>query len=158
MSDEMKVFDWDDEILDDGEERSFIVLEEGDYEFTVSKFEKAFFTAKADSKIPSCPEADITLKISTPDGDAYVKDRFFLVGSTEWRISAFFRSIGLKKRGEKLRMRWNDAIDCTGKAHITKTAGTKEDTYFNNVKYYIDPEAKPADQADQAATEEGSAW
>ena len=138
-TEEMKVFDWDDEILDDGEERSFITLEEGDYDFEVIKFEKAFFTAKPESKIPDCPQANITLVIHTDDGDAYVKDKFYLVQSTEWRISAFFRSIGLKKHGEKLRMQWGQTIGCIGRCHITKDAGTKENTYFNNVKYYIDP-------------------
>ena len=147
---EMKVFDWDDEIEDDGEERSFIVLEEGDYEFEVTKFDKAFFTAKDDSKIPSCPEADITIKISTEDGDAYIKDRFFLVGNTEWRISAYFRSIGMKKHGERLRMKWSESVGCKGKAHIIKTQGTKEDTWFNNVKYYIDPPAKAAEAKEES--------
>ena len=32
MSEETKVFDWDDEVEFDGEERSFVTLEEGDYE------------------------------------------------------------------------------------------------------------------------------
>lgn len=143
MSD-MKTFDWDDFIEDDGEERSFVTLEEGDYDFEVTKFERGYYTEKPGGKLPNCNMAIMTLKVSTAEGDAYLTDRFYLVESTEWRISAFFRAIGMKKHGEKLRMKWEDAVGCTGKAHITKDAGREEGVYFNNVKYYIDPVAKPA--------------
>lgn len=148
-TEEMKVFDWDDEIENDGEERSFVTLEEGDYEFEVSKFEKELYSAKAESKIPDCNMAVVTIKVSSADGDAYIKDRFYLVGSCEWRISSFFRSVGLKKHGEKLRMKWAESVGLKGKAHITKDKGNKDDVFFNNIKYYIDPVAK-------AETKEGA--
>lgn len=151
MSEEMKTFDWDDFIEDDGEERSFITLEEGDYDFEVYKFERGYYTAKPGGKLPNCNMAIMTLKVSGDDGDAYVSDRFYLTESTEWRISAFFRSIGMKKHGEKLRMKWDDAVGCTGRAHFTKDPGNNPDVYFNNVKYYIDPPAQPA-------KEDGDPW
>ena len=122
MSD-MELFDWDDEILDDGEDREFLVLEPGTYDFEVTGFERAYYTAKEGGKLPNCNEADITLKISTDKGDAFVRDRFFLVKSTEWRISSFFVSIGMKKHGEKLKMDWQGAVGKTGKCTITKTKG-----------------------------------
>lgn len=143
--DEVKVFDWDDEIEYDGEDRSFVTLEEGDYDFTVSKFERSTYTPKAGAKTPSCNQADITLKIETEDGDCYITDKFPLAATMEWKISAFFRSIGLKKHGEKLQMKWKDAIGCTGRAHITKTTGTKDNVFFNNVGRYIDPVVKTED-------------
>jgi hypothetical protein len=63
----------------------------------------------------------------------------------EWKISAFFRAVGLKKHGEKLKMKWDQAIGLKGKAHITKTKGNKDDIFFNNVGNYIDPVAKGED-------------
>lgn len=147
-TEEMKVLDWDDEILDDGEERSFVTLEEGEYFFEVTKFEKELFSAKAESKIPDCKMAIITLKIPTQEGDAYIKDKFYLVGSCEWRISSFFRSIGLKKHGEPLRMKWTEAVGLKGKAYVTKDPGNKDNVFFNNIKYYIDPVAKPIGEKD----------
>lgn len=145
MNDEVKVFDWDDEIEYDGEDRSFVILEEGDYEFEVTKFERSHYTPKAGAKTPACNQADVTLKITTEEGDCYIVDRFPLASSMEWKISSFFRSIGLKKHGEKLKMKWTDAIGCTGRAHITKTSGSKDNVFFNNVGRYIDPLVKTED-------------
>lgn len=139
MSEETKVFDWDDEIEYDGEDKSFVIVEEGDYEFEVYKFERAHYTPRAGAKTPACNEADITLKITTEEGECYVTDKFPLSSTMEWKISAFFRSIGLKKHGEKLKMKWQESIGCKGKAHITKTSGTKDNVFFNNVRNYIDP-------------------
>ena len=66
-----------------------------------------------------------------------------MASTMEWKISAFFRSIGLKKHGEKLKMKWNETIGCKGRAHVTKTQGSKNDgVYFNNIGRFIDPIAK----------------
>lgn len=145
MAEEVKVFDWDDDILDDGAQQTFVTLEEGDYEFEVTKFERGHYTPKAGAKTPACNQANITLKVSTENGDCFIQEKFPLASTMEWKISAFFRSIGLKQHGEKLKMSWNDALGRKGKAHITKTSGTKENTVFNNVGYYIDPVAKGED-------------
>lgn len=135
-------FDWDAEIEDDGK-GGFVTLEEGNYDFEVHKFERGNYTPSATSSLPACPQAIITLKISTPDGDAYVTDKLQLCSKMEWKLSSFFRSIGLKKHGEKLVMKWDKVLGCKGKARITKTQSTqKENVYFNNVDYYIDPVAK----------------
>ena len=138
MAEEVKVYDWDDEISDDGN-GSFVTLDEGNYDFEVTKFERGHYTPSANSKTPACNQANITIKISTKDGDAYIVDRFPLASTMEWKASAFFRSIGLKKHGEPLKMRWTETIGCKGRAYITKTKGEKQDVYFNNVKKYLDP-------------------
>ena len=138
MAEEVKVYDWDDEISDDGN-GSFVTLDEGNYDFEVTKFERGHYTPSANSKTPACNQANITIKISTKDGDAYIVDKFPLASTMEWKASAFFRSIGLKKHGEPLKMRWTDTIGCKGRAYITKTKGEKQDVYFNNVKNYLDP-------------------
>lgn len=138
MADEVKVYDWDDEISDDGN-GSFVTLEEGSYDFEVTKFERGHYTPSANSKTPACNQANITIKISTKDGDAYIVDKFPLASTMEWKASAFFRSIGLKKHGEPLKMRWTETIGCKGRVYITKTKGEKQDVFFNNVKNYIDP-------------------
>ena len=140
--DDIKVFDWDDEIENDGEE--FTTVEEGDYDFTVEKFERGNYTPGPNAKTPPCNAADMTLKITTKDGDCFVRDRLLLAGNNEWRISAFFRSIGMKKHGEKLKMDFKGAIGKTGRAHITKTEGQTKGVYFNNVGKYIDPPASAA--------------
>lgn len=145
MAEEVKVYDWDDEISDDGN-GTFITLEEGSYDFEVTKFERGHYTPSANSKTPACNQANITIKISTKDGDAYIVDKFPLASTMEWKASAFFRSIGLKKHGEPLKMRWTETIGCKGRVYITKTKGEKQDVFFNNVKNYIDPVKTEVDE------------
>ena len=140
------VFDWDDEIEFDGNGADFVTLEEGDYEFEVHKFERGHFTpSSSNGKTPACNQANMTLKVSTENGDAYIIDKFPLASTMEWKISAFFRSVGLKKHGERLKMQWQESIGLKGKAHITKTEGKTQGVFFNNVGYYIDPVVKSED-------------
>ena len=49
--------DWDDAIESDGQE--FVILEEGDYNFTVTDFERGRFPGG--TKIPPCNKAALTL-------------------------------------------------------------------------------------------------
>jgi hypothetical protein len=141
---EVKVYDWDDEIIDDGEEREFMTLEEGDYDFEVFKFERGHYTPSANAKTPSCNMAIITLKVETDEGDAFITDTFPYASTMEWKASAFLRSIGLKKHGEAVSLKKiAESVGERGRAHITKTEGTKKDgVYFNNVGKYIDPVVK----------------
>lgn len=145
MAEDAKVFDWDDEIEFDGEDREFVTLEEGDYEFEVTKFERTHYTPGPNAKTPPCNQADVTLKIHTEAGDAFVVDHFPLASTMEWKISSFFRAVGLKKHGEKLKMKWNESVGCKGKAHIVKSPGKTDGVFFNNVGRYIDPVAKSED-------------
>lgn len=138
MAEEVKVFDWDDEIVNDGKETEFVTLEPGDYDFTVVKFDRSTFTPKAGSKTPACNQANITIKISTDKGDCFIVEKFPMASTMEWKISSFFRSIGMKKHGEAVKMDWNGAIGEKGRATITKTKGTSENVYFNNVKTFLD--------------------
>lgn len=130
MSDEIKVLDWDDEIQDDGN-GEFVILEEGDYEFTVSKFERSHYTPSADAKTPACNQANITIKIETANGDCFITEKFPLASTMEWKISAFFRSIGLKKHGEKLKMQWNESIGLKGKAISPRQKALRRRAYFS---------------------------
>lgn len=118
-------FDWNDEISQDSE---FILLPEGDYKFFVESFERARHTPSAGGKLPACNKAIVTLLIRTNDGDVRLKHNLFLHSSTEGMLSAFFGAIGLKKKGEPLKMNWN-AI--AGKDGVCKV-GQRE---YNGNKY-----------------------
>jgi len=137
MTEDMKIFSWDDEIEKDDQ---FVILEEGDYNFTVASFERGL--QDKTEKLPQCPKAIITLKV----GDATLTENFPLCGAMEWKMSAFFRAIGMKKHGEKLKMNWQGAVGKSGRCHVKKTQGTKNNgAYFNNVdKYYDYVPTKPA--------------
>ena len=95
------IMDWGDTIESDGQE--FVILEEGDYNFTVTNFERGRFPGSA--KIPACNKAALTLQVQTADGKlATIKFDLILYRSLEWRISSFFRCIGQKKQDERLAM------------------------------------------------------
>lgn len=99
---EMKVFDWDAEISNDGEgsfEES-VILPDGNYDFEVIKTEKAFYEPKPGSSLPACNMCKVYLRILSEMGTSLVVENLYLCERTEWKISAFLRSIGLKKHGE----------------------------------------------------------
>nr|WP_278429975.1 hypothetical protein [Brevibacillus laterosporus] len=106
---------WDDEIEKDGGE--FIVLPAGDYNFTVTKFERGRFTGS--EKMPACNQAKLELKIHSPEhGDVVVFHNLFLHTKTEGLLSNFFAGIGQKKKGEKLRMNWNMVVGSKGRLNL----------------------------------------
>lgn len=90
-------------IEDEGSD--FVLLPEGDYEFTVSKVVRTRHEASAN--LPECNEVDVELTVWGASDKTTITERFFLVRKFEWKLSQFFLSLGLKKHGEQLVMRWN---------------------------------------------------
>ena len=132
--------DWDDAIENDGQE--FVLLPEGDYNFTVTGFERGRYPGGA--KLPACNKASLTLRVKTDDGIAMVHTDLFLYRTVEWRISAFFRCIGQKKHGERLVMDWNKVIGSKGRAHFKPRSYTKdgEERQTNDVDRFYDYDEK----------------
>lgn len=138
---------WEDEIEKDGSD--FILLPEGDYFFTVTKFERARFQGSA--KMPACNQAKLELTVHSPEhGDVIVFHNLFLHTKTEGLLSQFFAGIGQKKKGEKLRMNWNTVIGSKGKLklEINKFWGNDGQEKTNNQvkKFYPYDEAFPQGQ------------
>ena len=128
---------WDDTIETDGEE--YVLLKEGDYNFIVTNFERG--SVPGGAKIPPCNKASITVQVMTEEGAANVKFDLLLHRSVEWKLSAFFRCIGLKKSGEKLVMDWNKVLGSHGRAHFktrkyVNTYG--EEKEVNDLDRFID--------------------
>lgn len=140
MNEEVKngMLDWDTEVSNDGALGAYIVLPEGDYKFTVTKFERIIW--KGSAKIPAGAKcASYTLTVNTDDGEAVCRCDIPLHTSLEWKISAFFRSIGMKKHGEKIKPDWEGALNKEGMAHFaprewTDGSGKKS----NEVDYFLD--------------------
>lgn len=131
--------DWNDTIESDGTE--FVLLPEGDYDFVVTNFERGRFPGSA--KVPACNKATITIQITVPEGVTNVKFDLLLYRSLEWRISAFFRSIGQKKHGEKLVMNWNKVLGSKGKCRIKQRSYTNQygdEKLINDVDKFYDHE------------------
>jgi len=131
------LMDWNDSIETDGQD--FILLPEGDYNFTVTNFERGRFPGGP--KVPACNKASITVQVDTKEGLAIVKFDLLLYRSLEWRISAFFRCIGQKKHGEKLTMDWNKVIGSNGRAHFKQRSYTNnqgDEKFTNDIDRFID--------------------
>lgn len=131
------LMDWNDSIETDGQD--FILLPEGDYNLTVTNFERGRFPGGP--KVPACNKASITVQVDAKDGLAIVKFDLLLYRSLEWRISAFFRCIGQKKHGEKLTMDWNKVIGSNGRAHFKQRSymnNQGEEKFTNDIDRFID--------------------
>lgn len=156
MSEEVKVIDWDDEIVNDGEYsgEETVVLPEGNYPFEVIKTEKAWYDGS--DKLPACNMAKVFLRIDGGElGKALCVEQIFLLDRLEWKAAAFLRSIGLKKHGEPVA--WRQLTHCdgeTGRCHIYVDTYKKgdEEKQSNKVKNFFDKE----EQAPKKAFKKGS--
>lgn len=130
---------WDDSISND--ESEFQPLPEGDYTFTVTKFERGRSTGKG--KLPACNMAILTLQIEGGGRTVTVTEKLVLHSSLEWKLSSFFRSIGQKKHGERLCPRWNEVVGSKGRCrvYIDKYVGNDGKEHQNNkIDKYLDPD------------------
>lgn len=136
-------YNWDDEISQDSAE--FVLLPEGEYEFSVTGFERGRYPGGA--KLPSCPKATVSLRFEGVEGVAVIKHNFFLHSKCEGLLCAFFTCLGMRKRGEPLRMDWPGTVGRTGRAKITVRSYTGNDGreyQTNDVKQFLEPENAPA--------------
>ena len=127
---------WDSEIESDGQE--YVTVQPGDYAFTVTKVERQNYPGNQSSggKIPACNLAVVSGEIDVPKGKATFRERLYLYKGYEWKLSAFFRCLGLKKHGEKLRMNFNEAV---GKRGMAKFGNHEYNgSTYNQVEQYYD--------------------
>lgn len=113
-------FGWDDEIQRDD---SYVLLPEGDYRFTVQKVERGRYSPKPGAKIPPCNQAAVTFLVA---GET-LTENFILHSKMEWKLSAFYASIGMKAQGEKVRMNWPGVVGRSGFCRITIEKYKKND-------------------------------
>ena len=136
---------WDEGFSKDFIDSDFIVLPEGDYDFTVEGFERA--RHKGSEWIPPCNKAVLRLRVDTANGSATITHNLFLCTKDSCRrgIYRFFESIGQVKDGEDLRPNWNSSflVGQTGRAHIVQRADkTDPSKIFNNIKTFYPKQAK----------------
>ena len=131
--------DWDDSIE---KESDFILLPAGDYDFTVTGFERARFAGS--TKLPPCNKAVVSLEmIDAEGGRVTLTHNLFLHSITEGMLSAFFSSIGQKKKGEPLSMNWATVTGSTGRCKIAVRDWKNddgEDRQSNDIKKFYPKE------------------
>lgn len=144
MADQYKVYEWDDEINDDGgESLESVVLPDGNYPFEVIKVEKSWYDGS--DKMPPCNMAKVFLRVDGGSlGKALCVENIYLYEKMEWKAAAFLRSIGLKKHGEPIK--WNQLNHCdgeTGRCRVYTDSYTGRDNQTrksNKVEKYFDKE------------------
>lgn len=106
---------WDDTIQKEAPE--FEPLPEGDYDFVVESFDRGRHNGS--EKLPPCNKAILKLRVKSADGKKVtVTHNLFLHTITEGMLSAFFESIGQKKKGEPLRMNWQTVPGAKGRLKL----------------------------------------
>lgn len=147
---------WNDQIA--AENGEFIILDEGDYDFTVTAFERGRFPGSA--KIRACGKAVLTLTVQTPEGEANVKYDLILWSSLEWKISEFFRAIGQKKSGEAFIPRWGEVVGSKGRAHFKPRKYMKdgEERQVNDVSKFYDYEPQQVQPSYTMASQPNTGW
>ena len=137
MDEKELMMDWDDAIEKDSSEH--VILQEGDYNFEITAFERGRTQGKG--KIPACNKASLQLKVESEQGTAIVFTDLILYRTLEWKLSEFFRCIGMKKEGQKLVMDWNHIVGCKGRAHFKPRTYTDKDgneRQTNSVEKFLD--------------------
>ena len=143
MAIDPNVMNWDDVISNDAPE--FVILPEGDYNFTVTSFERSRFPGSA--KIPPCNKASMTLTFDNDQGVATARCDLLLYRTLEWKLCAFFKSIGQRMVGDKQQMDWNKVLGARGRAHVkprSYTDKTGTERQANDVVRFLDPEPTTA--------------
>ena len=122
---------WDDEIQNDS---NFIELPEGDYDFIIDHYERARHVGS--DKIPPCNKAIVFFRVTGPNGqETTIQSSYILHTRMEWKLSELFCGVGLKKKGDKLKMNWAALPGLKGRAQISLDADPKDPSKkYNHIK------------------------
>lgn len=138
MSEIERELGWDDPIENDSPE--FILLPEGDYDFSVVSFERGRHNGS--EKLPPCNKAVLSIEIKGSEGSTTIKHNLFLHTKTEGMLCAFFNAIGQRQHGERKNMNWNAVPGSTGRCKVgvrkwTNNEGKEYTT--NEIKKFYEP-------------------
>lgn len=138
---------WDDVIQNDSE---FTVVPEGDYTFTVKKFERGRHNGS--DRLPPCNKAILTIEVSNGHDKTTLTHNLFLHRKTEGMLCAFFTAIGQRKHGEQLVPRWNQVMGSTGTCKVVVEEWTGNDNVkrqSNRIAKFYEKPAAPAQPTTQ---------
>ena len=124
--------DWNSEI-----EETYLDLPDGTYDFTVVELERGHYEPKPDGKIKEpCPQVKVYVEVKDPNSDQKAKINTLLILHTRTKglLCNFFRSIGVMKKGESLKMDWN-VIGKTGKLKLSHN-----DKNYMQIEKFLSPE------------------
>lgn len=136
MAEEVRAIGWDEEITVE-KEPEFVLLEPGEYNFTVTSFERGHYDGS--SKLPACSVAKLALKCSNGIQETTVFVNLFLVSNQKWKLTHFFKSCRLIAvdipEGVNYAMPWLRVIGAQGRALIKNRE--YNDKQYNEVEKFL---------------------
>ena len=136
-------FNWDDTIERDSE---FVLLPEGDYDFTVKSFERGRHPGSA--KLPPCNKAVLDIEVTDGMNKTTIKHNLFLHSNCEGMLCEFFTAIGQRRRGEPLRMNWAAVAGSRGRCKVIvdtfTSRNTGEELKSNKIRRFYEPQGAGA--------------
>lgn len=144
---------WNSEI--DASQRPFEILPEGTIAaFEVTEFEQGTVSFQQ----LTCPQAKLKLVCEAADGRrAFVRENLTLSTRWQWKLALFFRCIGQRVSGERIRPDWAIVKGARGTCvlGIERWRGREGDERESNVvKRFLDPAEVPT-QPEQGQPEQG---
>ncbi|WP_086348759.1 hypothetical protein [Candidatus Enterococcus clewellii] len=144
---ENEFLDWNSGFV--AEENSFTLLPAGEYQFTVTNWERKNYDGNSD-KIPNgAPYAEISMEITAPEGKTVVKERLYMMKKFQWKLTEFFASIGQNPMiGQPFNPNWNTVLGSIGRVKLEVNTYTSqgEERKNNRVKEFIKSTAAVAPQ------------
>lgn len=134
---------WEDTIQNDGQD--FEPVAAGDYDVTIERFERS--RSKGEGKLPPCNMAVVYFTVHAYDREITIKENYVLHSSLEWKLSELFCGVGLKKKGEELRMNWQMLPGKKARAKVGLKPGVKDPTKQYNFIDKLYPYEQPKYQA-----------
>lgn len=134
-----EAFNWDSVIENDS---TFTLLPEGVYPFTVTGFERGHHGGSA--KLSPCPKAILSIEIDGGDlGKTTLAHNLFIHKKTEGLLCDFFTAIGMRKRGEPIKMDWTKVPGASGMCKVGVrewvSDRTGEKMQSNEIKRFLEP-------------------
>jgi len=158
MSDDQgRELEWNDTV-EEGD-NDFTPLPAGECEFEVVGFKRA--RHKGSANLTPCNKAIVSIKLTKDGRSSTIDHNFFLHTKCENFICLFFKSIGMRKSGEKFAMDWTSITGKTGtckikiKKWIAKSGERAgEEMSGNDIVKFNEPSVKQEEKANVPATSE----
>lgn len=93
-------------------DKSYTLLPEGEYRFTVVKLTTKRYEPTPNSKIGPCKQIVVTVRVAGNDGETVDLDHNLYMWNSKGclgMITQFYDAIGLHRKGEPLRFDWRES-------------------------------------------------
>lgn len=122
---------WDDEV----EEKTFILLPEGEYPFRVEGFDRE--QSNGTDKMPPCNVANVHLIVYYEGEEVKIDKKLYLL-STNGQLFAFFKSLGAPTLPNgRVKMDWANIIGTNGRLLISHRQYSGNT--YHQVKKFLEP-------------------